>query len=71
MLNNPQRVARFERYDNRRRFGDMTFAEALGFFEALWAEAVVLDPEFPGDWRTGLDSDFAVARAINGLPPSS
>ena len=70
MRTNPQRVAEFNRCDARRRYADMSFGEALSLFEALWAEAAALDPDFPGDWRSDLEGDFAVARAINGLPPS-
>jgi len=69
MLNNPERVAEFERRDARRRYADMSFEEALGLFEALWAQAAALNPDFPGDWREDLGGDYAIARAINGLPP--
>lgn len=70
MLKNPDRLARFEQADNRRRFRSMSYSEALRLFESLWAEATVLGMELPGDWRADLESDFAIARAINGLPPS-
>ena len=69
MLKNPERMARFERDDTRRRFSDMPFAEALALFESLWAHSVTLGYEDRRDWRTDLESDFAIARAINGLPP--
>jgi len=69
MLKNPELLARFERDDARRRFRDLSFAEALALFEALWAHALTLDAEMDRDWRTDLGADFAIARAINGLPP--
>lgn len=69
MIENPERLARFERIDARWRFASFTHADALAWFEALWAEAAALNPGFPGDWRVALESDFAIARAINGLPP--
>lgn len=71
MIRNTERLARFEADDARRRFAGLTHADALGWFEALWSEAAMLAPEFPGDWRADLESDLAVARAINGLPPAS
>lgn len=71
MLKNPERVARFERDDTRERFGDMSLAEALALFEALWAHGATLGSEVRRDWRAGLESTFAIARAINGLPPKS
>jgi len=47
-----------------------TYAEALAIFSALWREARALNPDFPGDWEADLEPDLAVARAINGLPPT-
>ena len=49
----------------------MTYAEALDLFAALWAEARVLNPDFPGNWRTDVEPDLAIARALNGLPPGT
>jgi len=49
----------------------MPFVETLARFEALWAHGMTLGGEMHRDWRTDLDSDFAIARAINGLPPKS
>jgi len=69
MIRNPERLARFEAEDARRRFAGLAHPEALAWFEALWSEAAALSPDFPGDWRTDLEGDFAIARAINGLPP--
>jgi hypothetical protein len=40
-------------------------------FEALWIEARALNSDFPGPWEADLAADFAVARAINGLPPDA
>lgn len=71
MIRNSERLARFEADDARRRFAGLTHADALCLFEALWAEAASLSPDFPGDWRADLESDLAIARAINGLPPAS
>ena len=59
--------AGFQRDANR----DLTYEEALQTFAALWAEARELNPTFGSDWLEDLKPDFAVARAVNGLPPAS
>lgn len=70
MLRNPEVIARFEREDARRRYGNLSYLEALRLFEAMWAHAAAIDPEFAErDPHTGLESALAIARAINGLPP--
>jgi hypothetical protein len=48
-----------------------TYREAVAVFEALWRQALLLNPEFPGDWRQDIAPDLAVARAVNGLPPAA
>jgi hypothetical protein len=48
--------------------GGRTYLEALAVFEALWRQARLLNPDFPGDWREDIASDLDVARAVNGLP---
>jgi hypothetical protein len=71
MLKNPERMARFDRSDAQRRLRGMSYDQALALFEALWAEAATLDPDFPRRWHGDLESDLAIARAINGLPPNA
>lgn len=70
MLKNQTVIARFEREDTRRRYGDLSYLESLQLFEAMWAHAAAIDPEFA---QRNLDSisesALAIARAINGLPP--
>lgn len=48
-----------------------THLDALAVFEALWRQALLLNPDFPGDWREDLAADLQVARAVNGLPADS
>jgi hypothetical protein len=48
-----------------------TYPEAVAVFEALWRQALLLNPEFPGDWHEDIASDLAVARAVNGLAPAA
>ena len=69
MIRSSSKLKRFEREYARSRGKATTYAQALEVFEALWAEAKTLNPDFPGDWETDLAPDLAVARAINGLPP--
>jgi len=70
MLKNPELIARFEREDARRRYGDLSYPEALRLFEAMWAHAAAIDPGFAErHLDSGLEGVLAIARAINGLPP--
>jgi hypothetical protein len=54
-----------------REHGARSYSDALAIFAGLWREAAALNPDFPGYGRTDLAPDFAVARAVNGLPPDS
>jgi hypothetical protein len=71
MIRSTPELEQFERDYARRRARTATFAAALAVFEGLWIEARTLNPDFPGPWESDLDADFAVARAINGLPPGA
>ena len=71
LIRSSPELERFEREYARARDKKATYAQALEIFEALWAEAKALNPDFPGDWEVDLVPDFAVARAINGLPPDA
>ncbi len=71
MIRDTQRLREFEARYRREAFRDLTFEEALSIFEALWIEARQLNPDFGEDWRENLKADFAVARALNGLPPAA
>ena len=71
MIGSSSELERFEREQSRLRGRGTTYADALEVFRALWAAAAALNPDFPGDWRSDLVPDLAVARALNGLPPST
>lgn len=71
MIRNPDRLARLEHGYERAALADLTFKEALERFTALWTLARMLNPELGEGWRADLESDLAVARALNGLPPSA
>jgi hypothetical protein len=70
MLNPSPRWLAFEREDERAS-APRSFEEALARFEALWRFARSVRPDLGEDWRADLGPDFAVARAINGLPPAA
>ena len=70
MIRDPLLVAEFEREYSARAAARSSYSEALAIFCALWNQAKALNPDFPSDWRSDLDADFAVARAVNGLPPA-
>lgn len=69
MIRDCETLRRFERDYSRDRYASQTFDEALTIFTALWNEAVMLNPDFPGDWRDDIQPDLDIARAVNGLPP--
>ena len=71
MIRNTQRLRDFETGYQREAFRNLTYQEALAIFEALWIEARQLNADFGDDWREDLEADFAVARALNGLPPAT
>jgi hypothetical protein len=68
MIRRTQSLNDLERRYARNVLAGRTFLEALAVFEALWVQARLLNPEFPGDWREDVASDLEVARALNGLP---
>lgn len=71
MIRSTAELARFERRYARERGRTVTYAQALDVFAALWAEAVALNGDFPGDWQEDIRPDLAVARALNDLPPDA
>jgi hypothetical protein len=68
MIRRTQSLEILERRYARDVLAGRTFLEALAVFEALWDQARLLNPDFPGDWREDVAADLEVARALNGLP---
>ena len=66
-----KRLDEFEARYQREAFASLSYSEALSRFAALWAEARVVSKEIGQDWRADLEADLAVARAVNGLPPTA
>lgn len=71
MIRRTRHLEEIERRYAREVLAGRTYLEALAVFEALWRQAVLLNPEFPPDWRQDVGSDLTVARAVNGLPPDA
>jgi hypothetical protein len=71
LLRGEARVREVERQYARARLAAMTYQEALAIFSALWQEARTINPGYEPDWRMDIAPDLAVARAVNGLPPTA
>lgn len=71
MINATRRFSDFEARYGREAFRELSYDAALAFFAALWAEARALDPGLGSDWQADLAADLAMARAVNGLPPTT
>lgn len=71
MIHDWAQLEALQRRYERESMHDLDYPAALRRFAALWAEALLLNPDIGADWRDDLESDLAVARALNGLPPES
>lgn len=71
MLNPGEAWRAFERSDEAAVYGRLSYGEALERFERLWRHAREMNAELGSDWLEDLAGDFAVARAVNGLPPAA
>jgi hypothetical protein len=70
MINSTRLLRELNRQYERDTLHDLTYEEALLRFAALWAEACALGIDTCEDWLADLEPDLAIARALNGLPPS-
>jgi hypothetical protein len=70
MIESSRPLDEFEAEYQRTAFADLRYADALARFAAPWSEARALNPSLGDDWADDLAPDLAVARAVNGLPPS-
>ena len=71
MIRSTRRLEKLEADFAAERLARMTFQEALSLFTALWVEARTLNSALPADWRSDIEPDLAIARALNGLPPGT
>jgi len=70
VIANPRALADLEASLARSAATQMSFAQALAWYEGALAEVRALRPDFDADWMENLESVFAIARAVNGLPPT-
>ena len=61
----------FEAQQAREAHVGRSYADALARFTALWVYAREINPSMGADWMDDIQADIAVARALNGLPPTA
>jgi len=71
MIRSSKLLDDLEANQQRNAFRDLSYEEALQRFASLWAEARSLQPDLGRDWEDDLAPDLAIARAVNGLPPTA
>ena len=71
MIKDPAHVAELEARYAAGAHGAMSLPQALAWYAAALAEARPLRPDLGADWREDIEPDLAIARAVNGLPPTS
>lgn len=71
MIRSSPRLAELEARYQREAYAGLSYEQALRRFAALWAEAVLVNPDIGADWEEDLAADLAIARAVNGLPPNT
>ncbi len=71
MIRSSHLLRELNRRYEREALVDLSYDAALQRFAALWAEARELGVVASEDWLTDLEPDLAIARALNGLPPSA
>ena len=69
MVTGTEQLERLEAELARTAYANLSYAEALARYSALWAYARTVRPSADADWLEDLAPDLAVARAVNGLPP--
>jgi hypothetical protein len=67
MVKDAEQLAQFARAQARRPEGQLSYAQALRLFEALWQEACALGSVDTRDPLHGLAADLEVARTLNAL----
>lgn len=71
MIRSPRLVQELNWLYEREALADLSYEEALQRFSALWEEACELGVVDSEDWLTDLKPDLAIARILNGLPPTA
>ena len=68
MIKSPEMLREIDRRDERDRYANMPYHEALERFEALWDHARSLGGVDHADWLSDLEPDLRIAHALNALP---
>jgi hypothetical protein len=68
MIRPTERLHAFEHWYAQTHLAPLSYEEALEIFAALWRHAREVNPDFPGDWRSDIEADIRLARALNALP---
>ncbi len=71
MMKAPEKVREMEAAYNITLYRDMDYEDALERFEALWLEALSLNPRLGLLWEEDVESDIELARILNGLSPQA
>ena len=71
MIEAPHLLQELNRRYERAALADLSYDVALQRFAALWAEALELGVIDNEDWLSDLKADLAMARVLNGLPPTA
>lgn len=71
MIASHRALEEFEAQQGREAHAGSSYADALARFTALWVYAREINPSMGADWMDDIQADIAVARALNGLPPSA
>lgn len=71
MMKSPEKVREMEAAFTTVLYKDMDYEEALARFEALWFEALSLNPRLGQLWEEDVKPNIAVARILNGLSPEA
>ncbi|MCK4771596.1 MAG: hypothetical protein KAT18_01645 [Candidatus Latescibacteria bacterium] len=71
MMRLPDKVREIEAAHETALYGAMDYGEALERFEALWIEAISLNPRIGQNWEEDVKPDIELARTLNGLSPEA
>lgn len=71
MIKSPDKIRKMEASYAGSVYREMDYEEALDVFEALWLEAISLNPRIGQLWKEDIEPDIVLARILNGLSPEA
>ncbi|HEX6808480.1 MAG TPA: hypothetical protein VF118_10860 [Gemmatimonadaceae bacterium] len=71
MITAPAALEALDLEQARTAYRGLSYHDALARFTALWCYAREINPEIGANWRHDVEADIAVARALNGLSPTT